>query len=940
MPVRPVRALGAALVLLAMFLTALLGSTARAGSCQGVGCVTAGPRLAQVDSTQGPLLNALLGGLLGSSLNVSVADWNALNSNSVDLGLFLNALQARTSTGSTTAALNANATLAQFLGAAVDAAQLQGDTAAVNAIGALTGGLNVPALNLTARVGDFLRLSFNQAAFAGTRLNLLNLVTGGVQLFNSANTLTTASNPISLGSLSVNLSSLGIAGLSATTPTVTLYAQVTEPPIMICGPSGTQFYTASIRVKLNVDLSGLDNLGVTGVAGATLSLTNVRLYLDVARAQGTLGTVSAVSRALSLQATPGLVNLYLGDIPDSTFFNRTHVLTGADLGYARIGTASASVSVLGVGSQVVNMDVNARASGNGSYPLGTLSFGGPYPQSAKVGSSTAAVPVLVDDLLQTLDVKLTVTSSVLLGLEGAVNTLVSTLTAPVRTLSGTVLRPILVAVLQATVDRLLALLGIGIGQAEVTVLGVNNACTVTGNVYRDTEPDGTRSGTESWGGPAVWVTQTVSGAARQSSAVGASDGAFSFTLGEGTSVLLVSPSAGAITPARPAGYVFVNPVGGSVTRVVDASSTSVPDVSFGLFAGDRVTGTVFRDDGRGGGTPNNARQDGTEPILTAETLTLTGSGGIRTASTDTQGRYTLYVPGGWTANRVSTGSSPVTGVYDGSAVTLAGSVGGTGVRPYPLPDPSGTDRQADFGVVRSLTLSAAAAQSSEAPVTLRYLHTLKPGTLGTLSVSAISAYPARVSLDSNCDGTVDASERATTVTTVTVDAAWPRDPSGDLKGCAAELALDVPAGTPDGSSDNALLNVTLAWSGNAGVTDAAGTADRSTVVPGTVLSKKVSNLTRAPATEADTVDAYPGDTLRYCLTATNTGPFTASAVVVQDTLKPSVTYAPGTLTLDGTTLTDAADTDAGELVARQVTVRVPTLAAGAQTRICFQVLVP
>jgi len=156
----------------------------------------------------------------------------------------------------------------------------------------------------------------------------------------------------------------------------------------------------------------------------------------------------------------------------------------------------------------------------------------------------------------------------------------------------------------------------------------------------------------------------------------------------------------------------------------------------------------------------------------------------------------------------------------------------------------------------------------------------------------------------------------------------------------ADRARDVPAGTPDGSSDNALLNVTLAWSGNAGVTDAAGTADRSTVVPGTVLSKKVSNLTRAPATEADTVDAYPGDTLRYCLTATNTGPFTASAVVVQDTLKPSVTYAPGTLTLDGTTLTDAADTDAGELVARQVTVRVPTLAAGAQTRICFQVLVP
>ena len=57
-----------------------------------------------MDSTQGPLLNLLLGGLTGSSVNLNVADWNGLNSN-IDLGLFLNALQART--GSPGAALNA-----------------------------------------------------------------------------------------------------------------------------------------------------------------------------------------------------------------------------------------------------------------------------------------------------------------------------------------------------------------------------------------------------------------------------------------------------------------------------------------------------------------------------------------------------------------------------------------------------------------------------------------------------------------------------------------------------------------------------------------------------------------------------------------------------------------------------------------------------------------
>jgi uncharacterized membrane protein len=124
--------LSALLVLLTMLLAGLLTSTARAGSCQGVACVTAGPRLAQVDSTQGPLLNALLGGLLGSSVQLNVADWNGLNDSNVNLGLFLNALQARTSTGSTTAALNAQATLAQFLGAAADAAQQNGDAAAAS----------------------------------------------------------------------------------------------------------------------------------------------------------------------------------------------------------------------------------------------------------------------------------------------------------------------------------------------------------------------------------------------------------------------------------------------------------------------------------------------------------------------------------------------------------------------------------------------------------------------------------------------------------------------------------------------------------------------------------------------------------------------------------------------------------------------------------------
>ncbi len=935
--------------LLSVLLAALLPSTARAGSCQGVACVTAGPRLAQVDSTQGPLLNALLGGLTGSSVNLNVADWNGLNNSNIDLGLFLNALQARTSTGSPTAALNATATLAQFLGAAADAAQQSGDLAAVSAIGALTGSLNASALNQTARIGDFLKLGFNQGAFNGSKINLLNLVTGGVQLFNSQNTLTTANTPISLGAVSADLSALGIAGLGATTPTVTLYAQVTEPPIMICGPAGTQFYTASIRVKLNIALNGV-NAAVPGVPGATLGLTNLQLYLDIARAQGTIGTINAVSRSLSLSAAPGLVNLYLGNIPDSTFFDRNHILTPADLNYAKIGQVAAGVTVLGA-NVPVNLDVNAKASGNGSYPLGTLGFTGPYPQSQKVGSSSAAVPVLVDDLIQNLSVNLSLSAGQNLSAAALalVNPLITTLLTPVKTLSGNIIRPIAVAVLRATVDRVLYLLGIGIGQAEVTVLGVNNSCLLTGNVYRDLEPDGVRGVSEVWDGPQLYATQLTGTAAAQTASVPTGSGAFSFQVGEGTFAVVLNPAASATTPASPAGYLFVNPPTGSASATVTAGSASIPDLPYGLFFGDRVSGKTYRDDGRGsGGTPNNARQESGEPNLGGVPVTLSGSGGSRNTSTDASGNYTLYLPGDWTGNSLSTGSGPlvgsVTGVYNGSAVTLAGNIGGSGVRPYPLPNPSGAARQADFGLVQNLTLSAAPAQSSEAPATLRYTHSLKPGTLGTLALSAVSGYSTQLYLDTNCDGVVDASERATPSSSVTVGASWPRDAAGDLKACAVELDVTLAAGTAPGTVDNALLSAGLTWSGNPAVQDAAAVTDTSTVIPGTVLSKKVANLTRTPVntpvTEGDSTEAFPLDILRYCLTASNTGPQAATLLVIQDTLKPLVVYQPGSLTLDGVALSDAADTDAGEVVGRNISVRVPALASGAQTRVCFQVQVP
>lgn len=86
--------------------------------------------------------------------------------------------------------------------------------------------------------------------------------------------------------------------------------------------------------------------------------------------------------------------------------------------------------------------------------------------------------------------------------------------------------------------------------------------------------------------------------------------------------------------------------------------------------------------------------------------------------------------------------------------------------------------------------------------------------------------------------------------------------------------------------------------------------------------KTVTDLNGAPT--------LAGDILEYQVDAENTGNDTAVNVVLTDALPVGVTYVPGTLRLDGMSLTDAADTDTGEYAAgtRTVAVRLGTGANG------------
>lgn len=430
----------------------LLASVDARAACTVTGaCVTAGPRLANVDSTKSALLNPLLGGLLGTSLNVMAADWNTLAQGDVNLLGFLTTLSA--GAGTPAQALNANVTLGQITAALGNQAQAQSNPNLASALNTLTSQVN--GANATVRLGDLVKLNGDPATLAGATVNSLDMVTGLAQLYNRTNVLTTP-EPIGISG--------GALGMLGILNSVQLYVQAIEPAVYVCGPAGSTFHSAALRVKLKLDLVTL--APVTDLLTALLGNTSIAIgqldvYVEVARGEGRLTAVDAVSRAVSLQAIPGIADIYIGKIADSVFFNRTRVINAAtDLDYGKIG----SLTLAGLNL----LDIEVKSSARGQAPFASnLTVSGPFPQTRTVSTSASFVTGLVNSLVSNLSLRiptlnLGILTDVVLGL--------------VKTIVTGVLTPILAPVLTGVVDPLLQLLGIGLGQVVVTVNGICEAC--------------------------------------------------------------------------------------------------------------------------------------------------------------------------------------------------------------------------------------------------------------------------------------------------------------------------------------------------------------------------------------------------------------------------------------------------------------------------------
>lgn len=837
-------------VLACIVLPLFNGNVAQA-ACTAQGCVLAGPRLATVDSTQGALLNALLGNLTGSNLNVTVLDWQSLAGGNVNVARMISALQTTVNVSTPSQALSANATLLQVLNAAATAT-IGGNAAAVTAsLANVAAPLSVPIGGIV--LGDLLKLS---GAAGQTTVNALDLVTGAVQLYNHSNVLTT-NTPVSVGAG-------GVTGLTG----IALAAQVVEPPVYTCGPNGATFHSAAIRIKLDLIRSASSPLlnilnGITGVTNSSVALgSSLSVYIEVARAEGTLGLVNALSNTFSASVTPGVADLYIGAIGDAVFFNRSTTISQASFSAAPFGT----LSLTALGVVAINGTVGIKAYARGQALSATsMNFSPPYSQvqTASAGSSFAAN--LVTTLLSNLQVSVTLNLLPILNLD----LLLGGVLAPVV---RNELSPILNGLTTGAVDPLLNLLGIKLGQAVVTAYGTYAVCSVMGAAYSDLNHNAFFDSTETGTGQTLYAKLIRSddpARTLQVVPVNASTGAYSFgnVATASYSVLIDTTDTNTDVAATVPTAWFPTEVP-TMVRTVAVTTNDVPNQNFGLFNGSKVTGRVFQDNGTGSGSiANNVIREANESALPGVPVRVTSAAGTTVYDSTTSlddGAYTLWIPAAAgaialkitesnTASYGSTGAAVgnTSGTYDRASDTVTfTNVIGTAYA------------NVNFADVPANQFDTDGRQSVLPGTVAFYPHRYTAGTSGTINFSgsapATAGWSHTLFLDADCDGAVNGADAPLTTGVPVV--------------ATQNVCILARVFASETAAYNAqyplTLNATFAFA-NSALTDALARNDLTVIGDdgdaGLLLTKAVNHAT-----------ALPGQVLLYTITYINhsDGPLT------------------------------------------------------------------
>lgn len=397
----------------------------------------AGTRLASLNAG---LLNSLLGQLWGSSVSLSLIDYQALTNTNIDALKFLTALATRAAvTGTYQQLANASVTTGQILGALIDVAGTASGPSGAAALVALKSLQlqlpGAPAMTLS-NVIDLSPLygrSIGGIAVidgTGLQLNLMSLLSA------SARTVA-AGRLVNLGSaLTVPVTNSSISTRLAVGSQM---AQVSAAKV------GSTIRTAQIRLALNATIASVNLI----VATATVQ---VPIYLEAASGQATLTAMPCLPGGTRAQiaATTGAASLQFGTVSDAALRNFSVPVTP-------VATPVVAIDLLGIPISATIAGTTTIAS---SGPT-TLSF----TQAEIDAGSVKTAPNGTTTPFNTLSTNLSLSTNIL----GNAGVLTTTLNGLLSSLL-TALNPVivnLVKLLDPPVNALLTSLGLQLGAVDV-----------------------------------------------------------------------------------------------------------------------------------------------------------------------------------------------------------------------------------------------------------------------------------------------------------------------------------------------------------------------------------------------------------------------------------------------------------------------------------------
>lgn len=416
-----------------------------------------GSRLASVDTSKSPLLNTLLGGLLGTNVALNAMDYNSLLSADVNVLSFLDQLAIKLNlTGvSYSDVLASKATIGQILSALAGVPGLDSRSQlALQTLAAGTTNLIKIPLNTLIDLGNVGRLGLGQRP-AG-----LTVDAGVFDMVSAAAGLANGNRQIDLGA-TVNIPN--VLSISAA-------LAVGEPPQSSpwfrVGQKGAIVRTAQTRLKLLVEVLPPSKQIGTGVTllGGSKPVISLPVHLELAYAEATLTDISCPTgqqsgRTVAIAARPGIGDVKVAQAGAAGFADFTQPQSFSP---AAIADVSINLLLLQLSVLKVNAYADVDIGNTITTPL-TFSNTDITLKTAKNVKSSNFTNSATTSLLGRLQL-----SASVLGLD--LRLLTSLLTDTVRPALINALQ-VVTTPLDNTLASLLSSLGIGLGEADVRVTG-------------------------------------------------------------------------------------------------------------------------------------------------------------------------------------------------------------------------------------------------------------------------------------------------------------------------------------------------------------------------------------------------------------------------------------------------------------------------------------